>query len=214
MSDSYIVVDYNGHSLGTFPVGALSVINEEMLKDLYIESMKNRTMDVLEYLVNDMISSVAHRRNFKYSGYDAMSLRDAYLEAFDDRNCIFTSDYIGLIPMTVLDKLLEMKNGSGKGWWRIIESDENTITNNNYMFIPVNKTGHHGEGFLISREDAIRRGIKNFVPHSYSISDKRYITKFIDRFEDEFFSEGFLSYVMSGMIAGLAEKMRSFKNEK
>lgn len=172
-------ISINGIKIGRFPVSVIKKINEENFKKTFMNVLQKKIMDIVAVSFSNMIRDV----RVKTGGIETQ-LIEALKEAISIKEQIYTQDGIGILSFDILDRMLKMNNRN-VGWWRVLESKEDFIVNQNYMFISTSKNkkksapslhNKFGEGYLISRSQYIGN---NFRPHKYSIKDKRYVTKFV-----------------------------------
>ena len=175
-------IKFNGRYLCSFPIEKLGLINEQMIKHYYSKALTEMIQDAVVTCFNELL--VKASRGNKPGG-EEVQLIEALKEAIQFKNQLYIDGNIGILSTDVLDKLLRIKNGkrAGVGWWRVLESKHDYIVNNNYMFIPKKGFGKFREGFLVPKNKF--QTIGDFVPHRYSISDKRYVTRFIKNLAKE-----------------------------
>lgn len=175
-------IKFNSRYLCSFPIEKLGLINEQMIKHYYSNALTEMIQDTVVTCFNELL--VKASRGNKPGG-EEIQLIEALKEAIQFKNQLYIDGNIGILSTDVLDKLLRIKNGkrAGVGWWRVLESKQDYIVNNNYMFISKKGFGKFREGFLVPKNKF--QTIDNFVPHRYSISDKRYVTRFIKNLAKE-----------------------------
>lgn len=175
-------IKFNGRYLCSFPIEKLGLINEQMIKHYYSNALTEMIQDAVVTCFNELL--VKASRGNKPGG-EEVQLIEALKEAIQFKNQLYIDGNIGILSTDVLDKLLRIKNGrrAGTGWWRVLESKQDYIVNNNYMFVPKKGFGKFREGFLVPKNKF--QTIGDFVPHRYSISDKRYVTRFIKNLAKE-----------------------------
>jgi hypothetical protein len=170
-------ISINGIKIGRFPISVIKKINEENFKKTFMNVLQKKIMDIVAVSFSNMIRDV----KVKTGGIETQ-LIEALKEAISIKEQIYAQDGIGILSFDILDRMLKINN-KNIGWWRVLESKEDFIVNQNYMFISTSKNkgtpslhNKFGEGYLISRSKYIGN---NFRPHKYSIKDKRYVTKFV-----------------------------------
>lgn len=187
-------ISFNGKFLINFPVEKLHLINSNIFKHYYNNVLSSAIQDKVAVCFSEMLR-VASRKT-KPNGEDKQ-LIEALKDAIQFKEQLYIDGKIGILSIDVLDKLLMIKEGrrAGVGWWRVLESKQDNIVNNNYMFIPKRGRGKFKEGFLVEREKISTIGA--FKPHSYSVKDKRYVTKFINNLTKETIdNENFMDRIM------------------
>lgn len=175
-------IKFNGRFLCSFPIEKLGLINENMIKHYYSNALSEMIQDVVVTCFNELLTKAS--RNTKPGG-EEVQLIEALKDAIQFKNQLYIDGNIGILSLERLDTLLRIERGkrAGTGWWRVLESKEDYITNNQYMFIPKRGVGKFKEGFLINRNKL--SSIDSFKPHRYSIRDKRYVTRFINNLAKE-----------------------------
>ena len=170
-------IKFNNVKIGRYPVSCLKKINEINFKKTYMKVLSSKVMDMVSITFSNMLRNVSVK-----SGGIENTLIDSLKKAISIEEQIYTDGGIAVLSFDVLDAMLKIR-GRNVGWWRVLESKNDTIINQRHMFISTRKnrqtpsvSNKFGEGFLVSRE---RYRGNNFKPHSYSIKDKRYVTKFI-----------------------------------
>ena len=192
-------VKINGVNIGKYPYHCIKRITEDNFRRVYMDVLSAKVRDFVSVIFSDMIKRVA----VKTGGIENM-LVDALKESISLGEQIYTPNGIGILSFDILDSMLKME-GKNVGWWRVLESKNDIIRNNNYMFISTrnksispNKNNKFGEGFLISRSKF--KG-NDFKPHTYSIRDKRYVTGFVrDLTKNTIENDAFMDSVMRTTI--------------
>ena len=172
----FATIKFNGRFLCKFPIEKLGLIDGDKIKHYFTQTLTNMIQDSVVTCFNELLTRAS--RGTKPGGKE-IQLIEAIKKAIDIGEQVYIGDRIGIFNFDVMDRLLMIKEGKRKGfgWWRVLESKQDTIVNNDYMFIPKRDTGKFGEGFLLNRRDI--RSVSKFKPHTYSIKNKRYITKFL-----------------------------------
>lgn len=200
-------ISFNGRFICNFPEEKLRLINKDLIKKYYTDTLTNMIQEKVVVCFNEILSRAS---NSVKPGGQETRLIDALKESIEYRNQIYANDRIGILSFDVLDRLLEIKTGKLAnrriGWWRVFESKQDTIVNNDYMFIGKSGYGKFREGFLIHREDLNNKN--NFKPFKYSIRDKRYVTKFIlditkETVDNEVFMDNVMFIAISKMFYDL-----------
>ena len=198
-------IKFNGRFLCSFPIEKLGLINKSIIKHYYSEALTNMIQDAVITCFNELL--VKASRGTKPGGEETQ-LIEALKDAIQFKNQLYVDGNIGILSLGRLDTLLAIKNGKrkGVGWWRVLESKEDYITNNGYMFIPKRGYGKFKEGFLLQREKF--KHIEGFKPHRYSIKDKRYVTKFVNNLlretlDNEIFMDNVMLSAVTKMLYDL-----------
>lgn len=176
----FATIKFNGTFLCKFPIEKLGLIDKEKIKYYFTDTLIEMIQSSVSTCFNELLTKAS--RGTKPGGRE-IQLIEAFKMAINSNEQMYIGDKIGILNFDVMDKLLTIKYGKrkGTGWWRVLESRQDTIINNNYMFIPKKNRGKFNEGLLIPRIP----GIRKFKPHTYSIKDKRYITNFLKNLTKE-----------------------------
>lgn len=174
-------IRFNGRFLCKFPVEKLGMIDENKIKYYFTKTLTSMIQDSVVTCFNELL--VRASRGTRPGGTE-VQLVDAIKRAINSKEQIYIGDKIGIFNLDIMDRLLMVKNGKmkGLGWWRVLESKRDIIINNDYMFIPKKNKGKFGEGFLLKRGNITS---DKFKPHTYSVRDKRYITRFLKDITNE-----------------------------
>lgn len=198
-------ISFNGRFLCNFPVEKLGLINEQRIKKYYVDTLTEMLQDAVASCFSELL--VKASRGTKPGG-EEIQLIEALKKSISIGEQMYIGNAIGILNLEVLDKLLMIRSGrrKGVGWWRVLESKQDIIRNNDYMFIPKRGAGKFKEGFLLSREHFVNSD--KFRPHTYSVKDKRYITKFLkditeQTLDNEIFMDNVMTVAVSKMLYNL-----------
>lgn len=192
------------------PLGELTVrqvrgITQELFEECYSISLHSGIKQFFFKRIEELKAKVKIKTKYAYNDWDEPLLLEAYLAAAEES--VFGRNVIKLISLDMLDMLLPTKKTGKRGWWRVLESEQETITVKGYRFVPKKPTGKHGEGFLKKID---RRKDKNAKEHTYSIRDKRYLTKFqMGMIEDTIANKMFLDSVMMDACKIMCYKLKT-----
>lgn len=167
-------IKFNGRFICRFPIEKLGLINEHIIKHYYVTALTEMIQGAVITCFNELLTRASRGTR---PGGSEIQLIEALKESIQFRNQLYVDGNIGILSFDVLDKLLMIKNGKRKGigWWRVLESKDDYITNNKYTFIPKRGIGKFREGILVKMENKY----STRKPHTYSIKDKRYVTRFL-----------------------------------
>lgn len=204
-------IKFNGRFVCNFPIEKLGLITKDMIKRYYYETLSEMIQDVVASCFNEMLIRASRATK---PGGEETQLIEALKSAISFGEQLYIGDKIGVLNLGVMDRLLKIKNGkrAGVGWWRVLESKDDIITNEDYMFIPKKGRGKFKEGFLLHRD---RISPSRFKPHSYSIKDKRYITKFLkDVTEQTLDNDIFMDNVMTVAVTKMLYDINLHSGER
>lgn len=201
-------IKFNGRFLCSFPVEKLGLINDKIIKHYYSMALTEMIQDSVVTCFNELLNMASRRTK---PGGEEKQLIEALKDAIQFKNQLYIDGNIGILSIEKLDTLLRIKNGkrAGTGWWRVLESKDDYITNNQYMFIPKRGAGKFKEGVLVNRSKF--SSLDSFKPHRYSIRDKRYVTRFVRNLTKETLdNEVFMDNVMLTAVTKMLYDMNLY----
>jgi hypothetical protein len=200
------------YSLGLIDVSSIKFITAKLFEECFQQSLEFRVKNLYNDLAKEMIGRVTiNPLDESYQGNRTESLGRAFEEAID--NNIFSKKHIGLMSIDTLDRMTRMKNKK-EGFWRVYEPDSESggdVTIRDRMFIKARSKGRHGVGYLISRQQAMERGMspQSFKEHTFSVRGKRYARNFVESFNDVFLSKAFMDSIMHETCARIINRIRN-----
>lgn len=206
----------NGVLIGTLDASQMHGLTKQLVEESYFESMKDNLINIARSRRDEMISSIAVKARFD----NEPILVQAFKEA--SKKSVFGRNEMRFIDLAILDSMLpRRKRGDivpGRGWWAVLEGKKDIVETTGYTFIPfseekkktLSSRGKHGEGILL--EIARNPSLAEMPVHSYSIKDKRYLTKFKTRLVDDMVkNKAFMDKVIRQMCDIIFIKLSSMK---
>ena len=217
MSNVLAKIYLNDIYIGQVTAFQLEKMNKEMVDRCFYSAIQGRMYDSVKRRLDEMKASMTTRA--RTDGESTLSA--AYLAAIEQSD-LSDIRVMRLISLDVLDgRLPRTKKGkkiSGRGWWTTLEGDEDTVEVKGYVFVPMRKkegrsVGKHNEGVLL--DVSKNKGLSSLPFHSYSIKDKRYLSKFKTRVVDDTVrNKFFMDAVMKDMCLKIHSELAKLPKEE